>query len=386
MADIVDTTSSADSTPLWVENVTQYGTTAGTNGLLLGSDTDPVDNHSNLNRPIQQLARRDRWLYDALATLGIDPDTTPASFKAENGIVDAGSDSTDIASLATAQTLSRAGIAQGRLTLATGDPVPSADVTAATTLYYTPYNGDLLSLYNTAESRWDVYTFTERSLSLSGLTANTNYDIFAYDSGGTVTLEAVAWANSGAGVSARSAAISRLNGILVKNLDNRRYLGTIRTTSTAGQCEVSGDKCLLWNVNNREAITLLAAMTAVGIYSYSTAAWRKAYNVDTYRCQVVSGLSQQVQAIGAMISDSQSGGAVGIGINSQNAQSAQFWANTLNLNDRMLFTTFWSGRLNGFSYVQLLEWGGGGKFTGSYLTTGEPEEVGTSGVSLTWEY
>jgi hypothetical protein len=83
-------------------------------------------------------------------------------------------------------------IADGRLTLTSGSPVTTADVTAATTLYYTPCAGNSISLFD-GTSTWTVRTFSELSLSLSGYTANTNYDIYAFWNGSAVALESQTW-------------------------------------------------------------------------------------------------------------------------------------------------------------------------------------------------
>lgn len=64
----------------------------------------------------------------------------------------------------------------GRLTLASGTPVMSADTTSST-LYYTQHCGTTFPLSGSDTS------FTELSLSLSGLTANGVYDVFAGSSG-----------------------------------------------------------------------------------------------------------------------------------------------------------------------------------------------------------
>lgn len=82
--------------------------------------------------------------------------------------------------------------ADGRLTLTSGTPVTTSDVTAATTIYYTPYAGNGIALFD-GTSTWTVRTFSELSLSLSGFTANTNYDIFAHWTGSAVALEAESW-------------------------------------------------------------------------------------------------------------------------------------------------------------------------------------------------
>src|SRR5688572_30068462 len=58
--------------------------------------------------------------------------------------------------------------AKGRLTLTTATPVTSADVTGATTVYFTPYNGNEVELYDGAD--WVVKTFSELSQTTSDST------------------------------------------------------------------------------------------------------------------------------------------------------------------------------------------------------------------------
>jgi len=284
----------------------------------------------------------------------------------------------------------QAPIAQGRLTLATGDPTPSSDQTAATTLYYTPYNGDTISLYNAAADRWDLYGFTERSLDISGLAADTNFDIFIYDDAGTLTLVAVAWSNSGAGTSTRASAISQRNGVWVETSSDRRYLGTIRTTGVAGECEDSEVLAGLWNVQNRIQKNLFIRMIGVGDYTYTSLAWRRAYNVDTYRLQVVSGLPTPASAFGQLIGFNTGGIACGIGKNRTNANDAQFYGNGPGEGtDAFAITSAFSGVLTGFNYLQLLEWGDaavGALITGDYAAEGYTEGSGYGGIRGTWEY
>src|SRR6476619_2076156 len=55
-------------------------------------------------------------------------------------------------------------ICQGRLTLTASTPVTTSDVTAATTLRYTPYKGNQIALYNGAS--WAVSSFPELSISV----------------------------------------------------------------------------------------------------------------------------------------------------------------------------------------------------------------------------
>ena len=124
-----------------------------------------------------------------------------------------------------------------RLTLASNTPVMTSEVLAATTLYLTPYIGNRIALYN--GTSWDVIESNEVNISLSTVAADTNYDVFAYNNSGTVTLELLAWTSSGAGTSARATALAYQEGVLVKSgTATRRYVGTIRG-SASGQCQFS---------------------------------------------------------------------------------------------------------------------------------------------------
>jgi hypothetical protein len=60
-------------------------------------------------------------------------------------------------------------ICNGRLTLTSGVPVTSSDVTAATSVYFTPYNGNRIGLFN--GHSWEIHSFPELNLSTTSLTA-----------------------------------------------------------------------------------------------------------------------------------------------------------------------------------------------------------------------
>ena len=61
--------------------------------------------------------------------------------------------------------------AEGRLSLTSGTAITTSDVSSQTTLYYTPYNGNRIELYD--GSAWSSLTFTERSI-LGTVTTNGN--------------------------------------------------------------------------------------------------------------------------------------------------------------------------------------------------------------------
>ena len=213
-------------------------------------------------------------------------------------------------------------ICQGRLTLTSGTAITTSDVTAATTLYFTPYQGNRIAVYD--GTTWKIYSLTEKSLSLSGLAANTNFDIFIYDNAGTLTLEALAWTNG----TTRATALASQDGIYVKSgATTRRYLGTIRTTGTIGQCEDSAAKRFLWNAYNRVPRALSITDTT-NSWTYTTATWRSANSSTANRVEMVIGLSENPVSARTVALVSNSGAAVlisvasGIGIDSTSVNSA----------------------------------------------------------------
>ena len=116
---------------------------------------------------------------------------------------------------------------QFRLSLTTGNPNNSADSASVSTLYYTPYHGDAIQLYN--GSAWKIYNLTELSLSLT-LTSGKNYDIFInYNSGTPVMVLGSAWTSD----TARADELAYQNGRLVKSgTPAYLYVGTIRANGT----------------------------------------------------------------------------------------------------------------------------------------------------------
>jgi len=174
----------------------------------------------------------------------------------------------------------------GRLTLETGEPVSTADQTAKTTLYFTPYKGNQIALYD--GTAWGVHSFSELSLSLSGYTANTNFDIFIYDNSGTLTLESTAWTNN----TTRATSLVIQDGVYVKSgATTRRYLGTIRTTATTSQCEDSKSSRFVWNYYNQISKKLFAERVFNHSYtSMTTRPWGNITTVGETRYQMVIGL------------------------------------------------------------------------------------------------
>src|SRR5438094_1397533 len=176
----------------------------------------------------------------------------------------------------------------GRLTLTSGTAVTTADVTAATTVYYTPYLGNQIPLYNGTD-RWLIDTFSEISIAVPA-TTSTMYDLFIYDSSGTPTLEALAWTND----TTRATALTTQDGMLVKTgATTRLYVGSVRTTTVSGQTEDSTAKRYLWNDYNRVPRQLQKLYGDTN-WTYTTATLRQANANAANQVEVVVGVAEVV--------------------------------------------------------------------------------------------
>lgn len=210
--------------------------------------------------------------------------------------------------------------AQGRLTLESLVPVSTTDQTAKTTLYYTPYIGDVLGLWD--GTKWVNIQFSETSISLASISANTNYDVFGYLNNGLLALELLAWTND----TTRATALVRQNGILCKSgALTRRYLGTIRG-SASGQCEDSGKNRFVWNMNNRVTRKIVCVPDNYNSWTYAVNSFRQGSNNSGYKVQVVIGLSEDLLKLSAgllIISNSGDNYVYGIGLDRVNAEDTE---------------------------------------------------------------
>jgi hypothetical protein len=199
----------------------------------------------------------------------------------------------------------------GRITLTSGTAVTTSDVTAGTSVYFTPYKGNRCALYDGA-STWTITSFSELSLSLGSDAADTNYDLFLYLSGGNPTLSRVAWTNG----TTRATNLALQNGVYVLSSDTtKRYLGTYRTTATIGQTEDSLTKRFVWNYYNR-ASRILHVAEATNSWTYTTSTFRQANNSTANQVAAVIGVAEIVvpMALSAAVSNTSTGVAVAAGI------------------------------------------------------------------------
>lgn len=175
----------------------------------------------------------------------------------------------------------------GRLTLTSGTPVTTSDVTGATSVYYTPYLSNVISLWTGA--RWQPVEFAETTLALGTLTSGKPYDVFGYLSSGALALESLAWTND----TTRATAITIQDGRYCKSgAKDRLYLGTFYTTSTT-TTEDSKAKRLLFNTYN-QVLRHCAYQSGAASHSYASSTRRDWNNTTATRLLVMAGLAMSV--------------------------------------------------------------------------------------------
>ena len=204
-----------------------------------------------------------------------------------------------------------------RLSLTTAVPITTTDVTAATTIYCTPYRGNRIALFD--GTNWNIRTSAEFSIALGTLTSGLPYDVFCYDNAGVPTLELLAWTST----TARATALALQDGVLSKTgALTRRFVATFHTTSTT-TTEDSEMKRFLWNYYNRAPRTFLKQPT--GNWTYTTATVRQANADATNQVEAVIGWAEEVVQLTLAMSAQNSSGtnfAALIGIDSTTTAAA----------------------------------------------------------------
>lgn len=207
------------------------------------------------------------------------------------------------------------GPAQGRLTNLSNVPVLTSSVGSQGTIFYTPYLGTFVPIYNGATMvMTDIVS--ERSQTLADTTkspaaavGNKNYDMLVWNDAGTIRCtRSPAWASdTSRGSGAGTAELTRVGGFLVNAqaisngpaANRGTYVGTIRTNGSAlndfvfGSVAAGGGQAAfgIWNMYNRcDVFTMIGDNT--NSWTYNNAAWRAANNSAGLRASFILGLAE----------------------------------------------------------------------------------------------
>lgn len=207
---------------------------------------------------------------------------------------------------------------QGRLTLTSGAPVLASGVTAGTAVYYTPYVGNLIPIYD--GSQFGVSSFAELTLTLnSNHVANAIYDAYVFSDSGTVTIgTGPAWNTATAGAGARGSgagttqlvrtnglwtnavAITARNGATTYSVPASRgtYIGSLLMDGTNGQitCHTTwgqSRKWGVWNAFNRVQI-ILQGGDATASWLYNSATIRQSNGAAGNTIALFAGLAEVI--------------------------------------------------------------------------------------------
>ena len=221
----------------------------------------------------------------------------------------------------------------GRLTLTTAVPVTISDVTAATTVYFTPYKGNVIQLYD--GTSWLPYVFTELSQATTDNTkspaavgASSNYDVFVWNDSGTLrATRGPAWTSdtargTGAGTTELSVTEGRyMNANAITNgpgASRGLYVGSIRSNSSS---QINDSLALrhVWNNYNRVPRSMYVS-DSTDSWVYTTATIRQANASAVNQLDVMIGLSEdlvRVDVTGSFSNtDAQAAGHILIGLDS----------------------------------------------------------------------
>jgi hypothetical protein len=203
-------------------------------------------------------------------------------------------------------------LCEGRLTLASGNPVTTSDVSGGT-LYLTPYLGNRVALFDGTQWKLYVLPYSPGDVSLAlSVTSGTNYDVFLYDNAGTLTLELSAWL-SGTGRDLPDKGLVLQDGVYVRSDDHtRRYLGTIRASGPNTASDTMQQR-FVWNYYNRLRRVLRRLETS-SLWTYASTTWRQANGSSLNKVEYVVG---QPEIAAHVETHQQANGNAVIGYNSQ---------------------------------------------------------------------
>lgn len=206
----------------------------------------------------------------------------------------------------------------GRLTPSSGDPVITQDQSSKTSIFYSPYIGDQVPIYD--GSNFVPITFAELTLALATQhSVNEIYDVFVWLESSVITIgTGPAWTNSTMGSGNRGSGAGTTELALVEGFNTNAvsmttrngaatfsvsanlatYLGSILIDGTAGQvsCDFEYGQSRIygvWNYYNRMPIHMRMG-DATASWTYSTAAIRESNNATANKFTTLVGVAEEI--------------------------------------------------------------------------------------------
>lgn len=270
----------------------------------------------------------------------------------------------------------------GRLTLATATPVMTSDQTAKTTIYYTPYKGDVILIYDGTYMVPTVFTelsqaTTDSTKSPAAVTTNSNYDLFVWNDSGTIRCtRGPAWSSDTArGTGAGTTELELVKGVYLNKVSitngpaaNRgTYVGTIRSNGSSqidwklGTAASGGGEAFLGVWNNFNRVDVVAqSEDSVTSYTYQSTTIRSMNNSAANRISFVVGLTEDAVRAerSQFVENSASGDCPRIGISLDSTSTfteSAAWTNIQASGQGVPVALFNRAGLLGFHFLQGVE-------------------------------
>lgn len=205
-----------------------------------------------------------------------------------------------------------------RLSASSSESVPTSDVATTTSVYLVPHKSNEIWLRTSGTwTRYAVLTYV--TLALGTLSNATNYRVWAYDSGGSVALEAHAWTNN----TTPPTTVAQ-DGVWCKSgaLD-RRYVGDFRTISTT-QTTDTGSQRFVFSADNR--VLRVGRQKDTASWTHASTSWAALNGGDSHwKVEFLIGLDENAEQFDVSLSSetvSGSAPAWSVGLDSTTAQAA----------------------------------------------------------------
>lgn len=231
---------------------------------------------------------------------------------------------------------------QGRITLTTAVPVTTSDVTGATTVYYTPFCGNQVPIYNGASFTMTTFAelsqaTTDNTKSPAAVAASKVYDLFVWSDSGTIRCtRGPAWTNDTTpGTGAGTSELQMINGIMTNKVaitngpgaNLGTYVGTIRSD---GSSQINDSFALRYVANAYNQVERgMSVVDTTDSWTYTSTTWRQARATAANQLAYVSpqlpfvNLAEAFVQVITKSSTTNDYSGVGVGVDSTSVNSAQ---------------------------------------------------------------